>query len=198
MINQLFCDIADKLKLTGYFDTVYEYTEIIQRTDGTLRPMYYKGLKAGYIDVQNFDKNGTAYIRKRGTTTIRTDSNTIRLNSCVDISKNILATFPLRLVVAVPKSQLEDSPMVDDVLAAELIGELQGEMQATATAMNAMSISLQITSYDTDALTIWNAENKGVVLDESKVYRFSYIAIDFICEIRGQVECLQNCLNNGY
>lgn len=198
MINQLFCDIADKLKLTGYFDTVYEYTEIIQRTDGTLRPMYYKGLKAGYIDVQNFDKNGTAYIRKRGNTTIRTDSNTIRLNSCVDISKNILATFPLRLVVAVPKSQLEDSPMVDDVLAAELIGELQGEMQATATAMNAMSISLQITSYDTDAVTIWNAENKGVVLDESKVYRFSYIAIDFICEIRGQVECLQNCLNNGY
>lgn len=198
MINQLFCDIADKLKLTGYFDTVYEYTEIIQRTDGTLRPMYYKGLKAGYIDVQNFDKNGTAYIRKRGTTTIRTDSNTIRLNSCVDISKNILATFPLRLVVAVPKSQLEDSPMVDDVLAAELIGELQGEMQATATAMNAISISLQITSYDTDAVTIWNAENKGVVLDESKVYRFSYIAIDFICEIRGQVECLQNCLNNGY
>ena len=198
MINQLFCDIADKLKLTGYFDTVYEYTEIIQRTDGTLRPMYYKGLKAGYIDVQNFDKNGTAYIRKRGTTTIRTDSNTIRLNSCVDTSKNILATFPLRLVVAVPKSQLEDSPMVDDVLAGELIGELQGDMDATATAMNAISISLQITSYDTDAVTIWNAENKGVVLDESKVYRFSYIAIDFICEIRGQVECLQNCLNNGY
>jgi hypothetical protein len=87
---------------------------------------------------------------------------------------------------------------VDDVLAAELIGELQGEMQATATAMNAMSISLQVTSYDTDAVTIWNAENKGIVLDESKVYRFSYIAIDFICEIRGQVECLQNCLNNGY
>lgn len=198
MINTLFCDIAAKLKLTGYFDTVYEYCEIIQRTDGTLRPMYYKGFKAGYIDVQNFDKNGTAYIRKRGTTTIRTDSSAIRLNSCVDTSKNILATFPLRLVVAVPKVQLEDSPMVDDNLAAELIGELQGDMDATATAMNATSVSLQVTSYETDAVTIWTAENKGVALDESKVYRFSYLAIDFICEIRGQVSCLQTCQNHEY
>ena len=198
MINTLFCDIADKLKLTGFFDSVYEYCEIIQRTDGTLRPMYYKGLKAGYIDVQNFDKNGSAYIRKRGTTTVRPDTSAIRLNSCVDTSKNIIATFPLRLVVAVPKTQLDDSPMVDDNLAAELIGTLQGDMEATALAMNATSVSLQVTSYDTDAVTIWNAENKGVTLDETKVYRFSYLAIDFICEIRGQVECLKTCQPNEY
>ena len=198
MINQLFCDIADKLKLTGYFDSVYEYTEIIKRTDGTLRPMYYKGLKAGYIDVQNFDKNGTAYIRKRGNVSVQVDRTAARLTSCTDVTKMITATFPLRLVVAVPKSQLEDSPLVDDILAADLIGVLQSDMQATATAMDAVSLDCLVTGYDTDSVTIWEAENKGVQLDESKVYRFSYLAIDFICELRGDVTCLQNCLNNEY
>lgn len=198
MINQLFCDIADKLKLTGYFDSVYEYTEIIKRTDGTLRPMYYKGFKAGYIDVQNFDKNGTAYIRKRGNVSVQVDRTAARLTSCTDTNKIITATFPLRLVVSVPKAQLEDSPLVDDILAADLIGVLQSDMQATATAMNALSLDCLVTGYDTDSVTIWEAENKGVQLDETKVYRFAYLAIDFICELRGDVECLQNCLKNAY
>ena len=198
MINQLFCDIADKLKLTGYFDSVYEYTEIIKRTDGTLRPMYYKGFKAGYIDVQNFDKNGSAYIRKRGNVSVQVDRTAARLTSCTDTTKMISATFPLRLVVAVPKAQLEDSPLVDDILAADLIGVLQSDMQATATAMDAVSLDCLVTGYDTDSVTIWEAENKGVALDETKVYRFAYLAIDFICELRGDVTCLQNCLKNEY
>lgn len=198
MISTLFCDIADKLKMTGYFSSVYEYCEIIQRTDGTLRPMYYKSFKSGYVDVQNFDVNGTAYIRKKSQTSIRIDTTAPRLNSCVDKSKNIIATFPLRMVAAVPKVQLDDTPLVDDLLASELIGVLQGDMDATASAMNATSVSLQVTGYDTDSVSIWNTENKGVMIDETKIYRFAYIAIDFNCEIRGQVECLQNCLNNGY
>lgn len=198
MITQLFCDIADKLKLTGYFESVYEYTEIIKRTDGTLRPMYYKGFKAGYVDVQNFDKNGSAYIRKRGNVSLQVDRTATRLTSCSDTIQMVTATIPLRLVVAVPKTQLEDSPLVDDILAADLIGVLQSDMQATATAMDATSVICAVSGYDTDSVTIWEAENKGVALDETKVYRFAYLAIDFICEIRGDVQCLQNCLKNEY
>ena len=198
MITQLFCDIADKLKLSGYFESVYEYTEIIKRTDGTLRPMYYRGLKAGYVDVQNFDKNGSAYIRKRGNVSLQVDRTATRLTSCSDTIQMVTATIPLRLVVAVPKAQLEDSPLVDDILAADLIGVLQSDMQSTATAMDAMSVVCAVSGYDTDSITIWEAENKGVALDETKVYRFAYLAIDFICEIRGDVQCLQNCLKNEY
>jgi len=198
MITQLFCDIADKLKLTGYFESVYEYCEIIKRTDGTLRPMYYKGFKAGYVDVQNFDKNGSAYIRKRGNVSMQIDRTATRLTSCSDTIQMVTATIPLRLVVAVPKTQLEDSPLVDDILAADLIGVLQSDMQSTATAMDATSVICAVSGYDTDSVTIWEAENKGVALDETKVYRFAYLAIDFICEIRGDVQCLQNCLKNEY
>ncbi len=198
MITQLFCDIADKLKLTGYFESIFEYTEIIKRTDGTLRPMYYKGFKAGYVDVQNFDKNGSAYIRKRGNVSMQIDRTATRLTSCSDTIQMVTATIPLRLVVAVPKTQLEDSPLVDDILAADLIGVLQSDMHATATAMDATSVICAVSGYDTDSVTIWEAENKGVALDETKVYRFAYLAIDFICEIRGDVQCLQNCLKNEY
>ena len=198
MITQLFCDIADKLKLTGYFESIFEYTEIIKRTDGTLRPMYYKGFKAGYVDVQNFDKNGSAYIRKRGNVSLQVDRTATRLTSCSDTIQMVTATIPLRLVVAVPKTQLEDSPLVDDILAADLIGVLQSDMHATATAMDATSVICAVSGYDTDSVTIWEAENKGVALDETKVYRFAYLAIDFICEIRGDVQCLQNCLKNEY
>jgi len=198
MITQLFCDIADKLKLTGYFESIFEYTEIIKRTDGTLRPMYYKGFKAGYVDVQNFDKNGSAYIRKRGNVSLQVDRTATRLTSCSDTIQMVTATIPLKLVVAVPKTQLEDSPLVDDILAADLIGVLQSDMHATATAMDATSVICAVSGYDTDSVTIWEAENKGVALDETKVYRFAYLAIDFICEIRGDVQCLQNCLKNEY
>ena len=100
--------------------------------------------------------------------------------------------------MAVPKTQLEDSPLVDDILAADLIGVLQSDMQSTATAMDATSVICAVSGYDTDSITIWEAENKGVALDETKVYRFAYLAIDFICEIRGDVQCLQNCLKNEY
>ena len=198
MINDLFCDISDKLMGTGYFDTVYEYCEINKRTDGTLRPMYYKGFKAGYVDVQNFDKNGTAYIRKRGNVSLQVDSTATRLTSCADMVQMVTATFPLRLVVAVPKSQLEDSPLVDDIVAAELIGVIQSDMQSTATLINAQSVVCTVSGYDTDSITIWDAENKGVQLDETKVYRFAYLAIDFNCVIKGDVTCLQNCLKNEY
>ncbi len=198
MITTLYCTIANNLKTTGYFDSVYEYCEIIKRTDGTLRPMYYKGFKAGYVDVQNFDKNGSAYIRKRGNVSLQVDRTATRLTSCSDTIQMVTATIPLRLVVAVPKTQLEDSPLVDDILAADLIGVLQSDMQATATAMDATSVICAVSGYDTDSVTIWEAENKGVALDETKVYRFAYLAIDFICEIRGDVQCLQNCLKNEY
>ena len=198
MITYLYCDLADKLKASGYFESIFEYTEIIKRTDGTLRPMYYRGLKAGYVDVQNFDKNGSAYIRKRGNVSMQVDRTATRLTSCSDTIQMVTATIPLRLVVAVPKTQLEDSPLVDDILAADLIGVLQSDMQSTATAMDATSVICAVSGYDTDSVNIWQAENKGVTLDETKVYRFAYLAIDFICEIRGDVQCLQNCLKNEY
>jgi len=199
MITTLFCDIAQRLKNTGFFDMVYEYTELIDRGNGTIRPMYYKGKESGYIDVQNFDKNGVGYIRKTSNVRLELDTSVVKITSCQeDMLTYATITFPLRLVVAIPKDKLEDSPLVDDILVADLIGEMQGEYMSTANDMDATSVRLLVNSYDTSSLSIWASENKGVAFDESVVYRFSYVAIDFNVQIKGKFSCLQNCLKDGY
>jgi hypothetical protein len=199
MITTLFCDIAQRLKATGFFDVVYEYTELIDRGNGTIRPMYYKGKQSGYIDVQNFDKNGIGYIRKTSNVRIELDTSVVKITSCQeDMLSYATMTYPLRLVVAIPKDKLEDSPLVDDILVADLMGALQGDYVSTANDMDATSVRLLINSYDTNSLSIWSSENKGVIFDESVVYRFSYVAIDFNVQIKGKLTCLQNCLKNGY
>lgn len=199
MITTLFCDIAQRLKETGFFDVVYEYTELIDRGNGTIRPMYYKGKQSGYIDVQNFDKNGVGYIRKTSNVRVELDTSVVKVTSCQeDMLTYATITFPLRLVVAIPKDKLEDSPLVDDILVADLMGAIQGDYQQTAEDMDATSVRLLVNSYDTSSLSIWGNENKGVAFDESVVYRFSYVAIDFNVQIKGKLSCLQNCLKDGY
>jgi len=199
MITTLFCDIAQRLKDTGFFDIVYEYTELIDRGNGTIRPMYYKGKQSGYIDVQNFDKNGVGYIRKTSNVRVELDTSVVKVTSCQeDMLTYATITLPLRLVVAIPKDKLEDSPLVDDILVADLMGAIQGDYQQTAEDMDATSVRLLVNSYDTSSLSIWANENKGVSFDESVVYRFSYVAIDFNVQIKGKLSCLQNCLKDGY
>jgi len=127
------------------------------------------------------------------------DSSVVKVTSCQeDMLSYVVANIPLRMVVAIPKDSLEDSPFMDDSLCADLIGALQGNYGTTAQSMDATSVKVFVNSYDTSSLNIWANENRGVEFDESVVFRFSYIAIDFTAEIKGKLECLQNCLKDGY
>lgn len=199
MITTLFCDIGQRLKDTGFFSVVYEFVEMVDRGNGSIRPMYYKGKLAGYIDVQNFDVNGLAYVRKTSNARVQLDNSFPKVTSCVEDSlQNVVITMPLRLVAVVPKDNLQDSPLVDDLFVADLMGVLQGDYKMTADDMDAISVKVFVNSYDTSSMNIWNAENSGVEFDESIVYRFSYVALDFTAEIKGKLSCLQNCLKNGY
>lgn len=199
MIGTLFCDISDRMKATGFFSQFYELCELIDKGNGSVVPMYYKGKKSGYVDVQNFDVNGTGYVRKNGNVRIQLDNSVPKVTSCQeDMLSYVVANVPLRMVVAIPKDTLEDSPFQKDLLCADLIFALQGNYDSTALGMDATSVKVVVSSYDTSSLNIWANENKGVVFDENLVFRFSYIAIDFNAEIKGKLECLQNCLTNGY
>lgn len=199
MIEEIFCELASKLKLSGYFDRFYEYVEIVSRSSNISKPMYYKGSKAGYVDIQNFDLNGTGYFRKRAQVGIRYNSNSIKLTACNDDKiSNVVILIPSKLVVAIPKTKLEDSPFVDDILASNLITILQTNLNSLASQLNLISINNYVLNYETSPINIWYGENKGVELDENKLFKFSYIAIDFDIEVIGNVNCLQNCINDGY
>lgn len=197
MIATIFCDIAQELKDTGFFnpERVYEFVELINVTSDKTVPRYYKSRQDGYIDVHNWDVNGTCYLRKTASVSFTTPY-TPKLYGCNNATI-VQMNIPCRLVVCVPKSNLEDSPFMDDDLAAELIGELQKKWDVTASKISAQQVNLNITNYETQSSKVWEAENKGVDFSETNAYRFSYIYIDFVVSVIANVECLQNCLKDA-
>lgn len=203
MINDIFCYLANRLKDTGWYNPeyVFEYTELVKTTTDpknnhfSIRPKYYKGKKVGYVDVHNWDVNGTCYFRKTGKTTIL--KKRAKYRACSD-GKLIAMTFPIRLVSCIPKDKLTDSPFMDDQHAQDLIGVLTGNYDQLALTISAHSVDFDVTGYETDAETVWNSEITGVLFSETTVQKFSYISIDFILTVKGDSECLQTCLRNGY
>ena len=197
MIADIFCHLAEILKQTGYFNTenVYEYVELVkERNSPIIKPKYYKGKTAGYIDVFNWDVNGTCYIRKTGKTTYlrkRAKHQPCNSGTLAEIK------LPCRLVAVVPKEKTGDSAFSDDILAGELIGQIQGSFNSLANVISAHSVMVDVSGHETNSNAIWNAEVTGVDFNEATAYKFSMVAIDFNITIVGDVTCLKTCLTNG-
>lgn len=203
MIDTIFCYLADRLKDTGWYNPafVYEYTELVKTTTDpknnyySVRPKYYKSKQDGYIDVYNWDVNGTCYLRKTGKTTII--RNRAKYRACSD-GKLITMTFPIRLVSCIPKTKLTDSPFMDENHAQDLIGVMTGSYDSLSASIRAHSVNFDVKDYETESEKVWNSEITGVLFSETTVQKFSYISIDFTLTIKGDAECLQTCLTNGY
>lgn len=195
-MDKIFCDIAEKLKATGFFSVIYPYCELIRKRDKTLRPQYRN--KAGWVDVQNFDVNGMAYIRKGSKTRIEIDSSIVKTQSCEDKSKLVKMTMPIRIVACIPHDKLPDSLLKDDNLVWDIMAVLQGQMNSTAEDMNLHDVLLVASGYDTDSYSIWESENQGITFDENKLYRFVYVAIDCNIIARGNIDCFKSCLKDAY
>lgn len=203
MIQTIFCYLADLMKDTGLFNEkfVYEYVQLVRTASDasnnyfSVRPKYYKGKNDGYIDVHNWDVNGTCYFRKTDRTTVL--RNRLKFRGCSS-GKFIEVRFPIRFVAAVPKTKLDDSPFCQDQLCQDLIGVLQGNYSNLAQSITAHSVEVNIDSYQTDPEAVWNSEIKGVAFSETVCYNFAYISIDFTLIVKGDSECLQTCLNNVY
>jgi hypothetical protein len=91
----------------------------------------------------------------------------------------------MRMVLGVPKSNLDDSPFSDDRLFYEILPILDADYTATRV----QSVDLNVRSYETDSLTIWSQEVKG--FDYQMHFRLSYIAIDFDIVFTVQSDCIR-------
>jgi hypothetical protein len=204
MFKDIFCHLSGLLIDTGLFnpDYVFEYVELVKTTTDTknnlfsIEPKYYKGKNAGWINVHNWDVNGTCYFRKTDKTTILRGRRE-KWQACSD-GKMIEMRLPIRLVACVPKLKLEDSPFIDEQLAQDLIGVLQGDYNSLAYQISAQKIELNVTSTETSPMKVWESEVTGKPYSETTSQRFSYISIDFVLIIKGDSNCLQTCLTNGY
>lgn len=189
MLQDVLCTIKNRLIESGYFNVFYEYCELFQR-DGVVQPGYYIG-GGQYQPVMDFDVNGTGYIRKRSDVSINEDSNLTQLTGCItDTFINV--SYPMRMVVGVPRVKLNDDAYSDDLLFGEIASILDGSYSST----NVTSVDVNIVSYDTDSLSLWSQEVKGI--DYQMNFRLSYLAIDFNLVFTLKQSCMAQVCGYGY
>ena len=195
-MEQIICHIKDQLQGTGFFKVIYPFTKIKVRKEGTHQAMYYNG--GGWKSVNNWDVNGMAYLRKRFDVRLGKYTGGVKVTSCSDTNRLITAVVPFRLVIAVPRANLPESLVMDDLLIFDLLSVLQGSLGTVAEEMGAIDVVLNGTSYSTNEMEVFSQENNGIDFNEATVYKFVYASIDLDVTISGDINCLRNCLTDPY
>lgn len=187
MIQQISCDIRDKILSTGYINQHFDYCELVKDGEVT-EPMFYVGGNQ-YQKIFNLDVNGHSYLRKAGKMTVSAapSKQNVKVYSCGG-DDNVLVKFPLRLVATVPKEKLDDNAFSDDHLVHEIIQALSADIELTG--VEAIDIKYKINSSDTDSISVWRGEVNGI--EHQINFKYSYVAIDFTAEIIINPTCLIN------
>ena len=174
MFEAIACDIREIVLSSGYVNTHFEWCELVRRGDVTYPAQYTNG--GNYEQAFNNDVNGNSYLRKNGTVSFAKPpgKNGIKLTSCGG-DNLVQMTLPLRLVMVVPKNKLEDNAFSDDLLVQDMTALLQGSVDLPESG--AINMKYQVTGSDTDSLSIWSAEVKGVEYQMN--FKYSYVAINF-------------------
>jgi hypothetical protein len=188
ILQEYLCALRDAIIERGMVNTFYPYCEQIERDGITFPAQYISG--GEYKQVQDFDVNGNGYIRKRGSVSVALNRSS-SFTACEDDNAIVNLTYPLRMVLGVPKANLRDDAYSDDLLMFEMF-EIIG---TTYNVTNVQDVSNQVRSFDTDSLTIWSQEVRG--FDYQMHFRLSYIAVDFDVTFTVSKSCLkEQC--NGY
>lgn len=172
MIAEIACDIRSLVESTGYVNTYFEYCELIKNGDVTY-PAQYDGA-GNYVQVFNNDVNGNGYLRKNGNISFGAVSSNVKAFACGG-NPFVKMTIPFRLVLVVPKSKLGDNAFSDDLLCQNIINLLSSDVTTSIYGVRALEYS--VTSYDSDSLSVWSAEVKG--MNYQMNFKFSYVAINF-------------------
>lgn len=179
--------MRDNLLTTNYFNALYEYADMITvfGENGEQKyPRYYIG-SGEYMNIHDFDINGSGYMRKRSEVIVENDTP-IQTTSCNDPGY-IQMVYPMRLVCAVPKRFLSDDPFSADKLVFNLINT----MNDTVYGVQA-NVKTQVTGFETNVANVLMDEIIGV--ETSINTNLVYLYIDF--EL--YVSTLTNCLTDDY
>lgn len=185
ILQEYLCGLRDAVIARGLVNEFHPYVEMIQR-DGLTFPAEYIG-QGDYKQVQNFDVGGSGYVRKRGSVPFST-SEVASFTACEDDNSINEITYPLRMVLGVPRTALGDNAFADDVL----MYEMYSIVGTTYSVTNVQDVSVNLRSFDTDSLSIWPSEVRG--FDYQMHFRLAYIAIDFDVVFTVSKDCLkQEC-----
>jgi hypothetical protein len=185
MISEIACDIKELVLATGYVNTHFEYCELIKNGEVTYPAQYVGG--GNYEQVMNNDTNGNSYLRKNGDVSFSDPTGLAgkKVKACGS-SSFVKITIPLRLVMIVLKSKLGDNAFSDDKLALDMNNYLSSAV--TTTIFGVQSLSYNVTGHDTDSISIWSQEVKG--MEYQMNFNYSYVAINFNVEAIVNPSCL--------
>ena len=188
ILQEYLCALRDAMIDRGLVNTFHPYAELIQRDGITFPAQYTSG--GEYNQVHDFDTGGNGYVRKRSSVSVSLDRSA-SFTACEDDNAIVNVTYPLRMVLGVPKSKLNDNAYSDDTLMFEVF-DIVG---TTYNVTNVQDTSVQVRSFDTDSLSIWSQEVRG--FEYQMLFRLSYIAVDFDVTFTVSKSCLKDQCN-GY
>ena len=184
ILSDALCDIREQLLETGYFTDFFEFTSIIE-TNGVKRPMYFIDGE-NVVDVHDFDRGGSGYIRKIGNSYVRR-ANLPRVTACSDYIIDLV--IPLRGVFAVPKTKLGNDGFSNELLVMELLGIFNKKQNAI---QNIQKVEGRVTRYETDRDKVFKDE--VIESPNEPLLSLAYIYIDFELVFTADVQCLkQEC-----
>lgn len=190
ILEDVLFTLKERVLHSGFISEFYEYCELIKR-DEAIYPAYYIG-SGQYDPVYDFDVSGAGYVRKRSEVSIAYNTQLNELTSCSDDNQILDMSYPLRAVFGVPRKLLGDDAYSDDRLFSEMVVLFSGSYTST----DASEIATKIRSFNTDSLTIWTSEVKGV--DYQMLFELAYIAIDFDIVFTVNKDCLAQVCGYGY
>ena len=179
IFEDALCDIKDRILNTGYFTDIYENCVMLE-VNGVKRPMYVKGNEV--IDVYNFDRNGSGYIRKSGAANIGRSALPVTV-ACDAKVGLVEIRIPYRGVFAVPNSKLIEGYGAD-MLFLELLNVFHG----AEISVNGATCVTKVRSYSTDRDQIYSEE---VGSGNEPILELAYLAVDFDIYITGSVDCFK-------
>lgn len=187
MLEIIIPAINDKIETLEMFSTRFGLCDIIAKDGKTFPAEYCNG---EYKQVSDFDLHkGTVYHRLTGPI----GKEEAEEETSVSCDPFYITTFPLRTVACIKKSIIKG--IGNDAYLEGKIGQnisnviAETANKALRILLRADTVTLEVTSIETDREKIFNEEYSGT--ENFMRYEFLYIAIDYNVIVTGNVSCFE-------
>lgn len=182
-----------KLQLLGYINKVFGLTQrVVKQSEAgdKVYPAEYCG-NGNFTNVTDFDfAQGLSYWKKTGNVRVSESSQ----ESMIGAKRMVVFTYPMQLIISVPKSKLSnDDAYSSDRIANSIAKNLNDNNSALKSQISARKVEINMTDYNDRIEDIFREEMSGTDLKYD--YNFDLVAIDFDIIVELNQSCLEDECN---
>ena len=185
-------DIIDYLNVllsgTGFYSKNYCLCDFIYSAEEK-RPAQYM-TNGSFEEINNFSSySGVSYFRKSGKVRISEVERKDIPSACDEI---LVFSIPLKFISVVPKNKANaDNAYTDEEIALKLFRFLNTSPNALKASLNAISVNIRMTEYETDNSVILREEYSNPKISDFD-YNYSYLSADIVCEVIIKQSCIKD------